>query len=75
MLTMTPIERFRNDNRFHAIVNNMVAMLDDGQCDYATLQQAAITASIRHAQIHGAPVLPMTQEFLNGTLSTAQGDN
>ncbi len=69
---MTPIERFRTDARFHAIVETMVAMLNDNQCDYATLQQAAITASIRHAQIHGSPVIPMALDFLNGTETTNQ---
>lgn len=66
MLTMTPIERFQHDPRFYAIVNQMVVMMEEGQCDGATLQHAAVFASIRHGMIHGMSPSIVARQFLNG---------
>ena len=71
MITMTPIERWKHDVRFHAIVNNMTNMLEEGLCDYATLQQAAIFASIRHGQIHGMKPCPVAMQFLEKEFDSA----
>lgn len=75
MLTMTPIERFRNDNEFRAITEQMVNMLEQGLCDYATLQQASIAASIRHGQLHGMAPCPAAIAFMNSQSSLIEVTN
>ena len=67
-MKMTPIERFDNDPLFHTIVETMVGMMESGQCDGATLQHAAVFASIRHGMIHGMSPCMEAINFIKGTM-------
>jgi len=60
----TPSEKYKNDEKFHMIVDVMVDMLESGICDYHAIQQASIFASIRHGMIHGMPPCPVALNFL-----------
>ena len=56
--------RFRNDTKFYALVEQLVHMLECNICDYHTLQEASVFASVRHMQIHGSPVSPLMLDLL-----------
>ena len=74
ILAMPPIERYRHDHRFHAIVNNMVDMMEQGLCDGATLQQASIVASIEHGMRHGVPICPISRAFMEEQQKDVRGE-
>ena len=69
-MKMSPCDRYRHDNRFYALTQRLVALLEEGFCDYATLQEASVFASIEHSQIHGAQITPSVRQWMEkGALS------
>ena len=69
-MNVTPYEKYNNDPKFHAVVEQMVDMIESGFCDYHMLQQASVFASIRHGMIHGMKPCMLSLQFMKGMETT-----
>ena len=63
-MKITPYEKYMEDPKFHAVVDKLTDLIEQGWCDYHALQEASVVASVCHCQRHGCPVSPIVMDAI-----------